>query len=119
MAVLATFSVIIICSILIWRKMRQNTMPEQQRSVRISRQVGRVLLIQAIIPLVLQTLPTLFLIQSIIFGHDISFLSSFIFSQTWTTGIYTMATMAIIGHYRREIKKIFVKNSTTVYPSTE
>jgi hypothetical protein len=41
---LTTIVIVIICNLLIWHKTRQNLLPEQQRSVEISRQVGRVLL---------------------------------------------------------------------------
>jgi hypothetical protein len=118
----STTFTIILCNYLIWRKTSQNLMPEQQKSVEISRQVGRVLLIQAIIPIVLQMLPVVFVCMTIMIGQEFSSVSSFLYSQTWTSCIYPVATMSIVGHYRRQIKKILKwKNpaSVSVYPSTE
>jgi hypothetical protein len=119
----STTVIIIISNYLIWRKSRETMMPEQQRSVEISRQVGRVLLIQAIIPIALQMLPTLFLCISVLVGQEFSSAPSFLYSQTWTSCIYPVATMSIVGHYRRQIMKMIMwwKNTTpvSVYPSTE
>jgi hypothetical protein len=104
------------CSILIWHKMRQTVMPEQQRSVRVSRQVGRVLLLQAILPLVFQTIPSTFYIYAGVIGHDVGFWSSFLNAQTWTSCLYPVVTMTIIGHYRREIWKLALSMRTTSQP---
>jgi hypothetical protein len=114
----STFALIIGCNFLIWRKTRQCLLPEQQKSVTVSRQVGRVLLIQALLPLALQTLPSIILTLSIELGHALSVQSSFLFAQTWTSCIYPLATMACIGHYRRQIKKIISWGNTSIYPST-
>jgi hypothetical protein len=98
-------------------------MPAQQKSVEISRQVGRVLLIQAIIPIALQMLPLVFLSITIMIGQEFSFVSSLLYSQTWTSCIYPVATMTIVGHYRKQLKKMILwwKNTApvSVYPSTE
>src|SRR4051794_39886437 len=83
----ATFMVVITFNFLIWLKTRQSILPENQRSARISRQVGRVLLIQAIIPFALQTFPTIMMILSIMIG-ELSWFSSFLYSQTWISCIY-------------------------------
>jgi hypothetical protein len=105
---------IILCNYLIWRKTRQNLMPEQQKSVEISRQIGFVLLIQAIIPIVLQMLPVVFICITTLIGQEFSSVSSFLYSQTWTSCIYPVATMSIVGHYRRQIKKMMVFWKTTL-----
>jgi hypothetical protein len=121
---LGTFLIMVCCIFLIWRKTRQSVMPEQQRSVRINRQVGRVLLIQALLPLILQTIPSTLLILSVVIGQNVSFISSFLNAQTWTSCLYPISTMAIIGHYRREIKKLVLSlrnnpNSiSSMYPTT-
>jgi hypothetical protein len=95
-------------------------MPAQQKSVEVSRQVGRVLLIQAIIPILLQMLPIIFLTMAIIVGDQFSSVSSFLYSQAWTSCIYPVATISIVGHYRRQTKKMIFwwKNTASVYPST-
>jgi nicotinamide riboside transporter PnuC len=116
-----TTLIIILCNWLIWRKTRQNTMPTQQKSVEISRQVGRALLIQAVIPIVLQMLPIVFLAVTLLVGQEFSSIS-FLYVQAWTSCIYPVATMTIVGHYRRQIKKILVcwkSTANSVYPSTE
>jgi hypothetical protein len=98
-------------------------MPNQQKSVEISRQIGQVLLIQAIIPIALQMLPMVFLSITIMVGQDFSSVFSFLYFQKWTSCIYPVVTMTIVGHYRRQINKMIVclKNpaSGSVYPSTE
>jgi hypothetical protein len=116
-----TTLIIIVCNYLIWRKSGQNLMPEQQKSVEISRQVGRALLIQAFIPIALQMLPIVFFCITILIGREISSVSSFLYSQTWTSCIYPVSTMAIVGHYRRQIIKMIMwwKNTPSVHPSTE
>jgi hypothetical protein len=111
-------AIVIICNCLIWHKARLAIMPAQQHCAEVSRQVGRVILIQAIIPFALQTIPTLFLILSVNVGHDASFLSAFLFSQTWTSCIYPEATILFTGHYWRQVKKIpKLKSSGIIYPS--
>jgi nicotinamide riboside transporter PnuC len=122
MANLLTLCLIVITNLLIWRRMRQSLLPEQQHSVEVSRQVGRVLLLQATIPLLLTFIPAIVLILSIYFGQNVSFLSSFLYAQTWTCAIYPVAAMAMIGHYRRRIKKLIMSwkhGQSTVYPSTQ
>jgi hypothetical protein len=88
----------------------------------VSRQVGRVLLLQALLPLIFQTIPSTFFIFTAVIGHDVPFWSTFLNAQTWTSCMYPVATMAIIGHYRREIWKLVKSMRTTpepvsVYPS--
>jgi hypothetical protein len=122
LANVVAFLIVMACSILIWHKMRQSIMPEQQRGARVSRQVGRVLLLQALLPLILQTIPSTFFIFTAVIGHDVSFWSTFLNAQAWTSCMYPVATMAIIGHYRREIWKLVKSMRTSsetvsVYPT--
>jgi hypothetical protein len=46
--------------------------------------------------------------------------SALLYSQAWTSCIYPVATMSIVGHYRRQIMKIIVywRNTASVHPST-
>jgi hypothetical protein len=56
---------------------------------------------------------------TVFIGHDVSFLSAFLYNQTWTLCIYPLATMTIVVHYRKQIRKLIFlwKNTAIVHPS--
>ena len=109
-----TYSIIFVANALIWRKSRTELMSEQQQSRDINRQVGRVLLIQAMFPLAFMLLPTLISVTSVMIGGtqetDLGFVLYF---QYWTALINPVATILIVRQYRRAFFKAIYGTRTS------
>jgi hypothetical protein len=91
-------------------KTRRTLVPESPHRQEINRQVGLVLLIQAILPFILSTLPITIILIYIAAGLQIPGWLSILFTQTLTSCAYPILAIFLIRHYRRNIKElIFAK----------
>ena len=116
---LLTYLTIFLVNLLIWRKSRQTLMIDQQQSQAISRQVGQVLLVQALFPLALSLLPTLFfeiyanMTESK--GDDWLMVPFF---QYWIGLVNPVATILIVSQYRNILVKAIGKTSASILPTS-
>ena len=116
---LLAYTTIFMTSLAIWmktRKLLQLQHQQQAQSREISRQIGLVLVIQAAIPLLLYLLPTGLVLVYNTMGIARPEWLAMAFVQSWPSVVYPLATMLIVGPYRRSLRKMVT--SARIIPKT-
>ena len=118
-----TCVVIIIINLLIWRKTRKDLNTTQNaRSREISRQVGRALLFQAIIPFLCCFLPTLMIFIYTQLNVNIPLnIIQILFYPFLPQVVAPISTLLIVGEYRKRLIGFIMRRtpqSSSVFVNT-
>jgi len=127
MKTLLAYLIVIALSVRMWRYMKQSTAQlNQKRTREMHRQIGSVLLVQALTPLVGSVFPIVFLTVAVVTHQNSVELTRWMTMMfNWTPLINALSTLLIVRPYRRavfglgrsSVENVMVNAATTTQPT--
>jgi len=110
--------VVILTNLLIWFKARSTNLSETQNNNKreVNRQIGLVLLLQAIIPMIFFAFPSVTVCIFNALGLQRPEWLSIAYSQNWIWVVYPLISILVIKDYRRTLSSMLKCKKTHITP---